>query len=151
VPLSTRLAEELELRWMFEEDVERLVFPSTTGAVLDGSNLMSRVLKPAARRAGVPWAGFHTFRHTCATMLFRRGLNAKQVQMWLGHHSPAFTLATYVHLIPDDLPDADVFLEAPGGGNQGATSPDETRHDDEGGGETETPMVPIPVASLLAT
>ena len=23
----------------------------------------------------------------------------------LGHHSPAFTLATYVHLIPDDLPD----------------------------------------------
>jgi hypothetical protein len=24
--------------------------------------------------------------------------------MWLGHHSPAFTLATYVHLLPDDLP-----------------------------------------------
>ena len=38
-------------------------------------------------------------------MLFRHGLNAKQVQVWLGHHSPAFTLATYVHLIPDDLPD----------------------------------------------
>ena len=38
-------------------------------------------------------------------MLFRSGLNAKQVQVWLGHHSPAFTLATYVHLLPDDLPD----------------------------------------------
>jgi hypothetical protein len=38
-------------------------------------------------------------------MLFRHGLNAKQAQMWLGHHSPAFTLATYVHLLPDDLPD----------------------------------------------
>jgi hypothetical protein len=25
--------------------------------------------------------------------------------MVLGHHSPAFTLATYVHLIPDDLPE----------------------------------------------
>ena len=25
--------------------------------------------------------------------------------MWLGHHSPAFTLATYVHLLADDLPD----------------------------------------------
>jgi hypothetical protein len=25
----------------------------------------------------------------------------------LGHHSPAFTLATYVHLLPDDLPDPD--------------------------------------------
>src|SRR5215831_16313706 len=57
------------------------------------------------------WVGFHTFRHTCATILFRHGLNAKQVQMWLGHHSPAFTLATYVHLLPDDLPDAD-FLDS---------------------------------------
>jgi hypothetical protein len=27
------------------------------------------------------------------------------VQVWLGHHSPAFPLATYVHLLPDDLPD----------------------------------------------
>jgi hypothetical protein len=44
-------------------------------------------------------------------MLFRHGLNAKQVQMWLGHHSPAFTLDTYVHLLPDDLPDAG-FLDS---------------------------------------
>src|SRR5215207_1707982 len=27
-------------------------------------------------------------------------LNAKQVQMWLGHHAPAFILSTYVHLLP---------------------------------------------------
>ena len=59
----------------------------------------------------MPWAGPHTFRHTCATMLFANGLNAKQVQIWLGPHSPAFTLATYVHLLPDDIPDAD-FLDA---------------------------------------
>jgi len=38
-------------------------------------------------------------------MLFRAGWNAKQVQVVLGHHSPAFTLATYVHLIPEDLPE----------------------------------------------
>ncbi len=56
-------------------------------------------------RAGVPWAGFHTLRHTCASMLFRAGWNAKQAQVVLGHHSPAFTLATYVHLIPEDLPE----------------------------------------------
>jgi hypothetical protein len=42
-------------------------------------------------------------------VLFRRGLNAKQVEVWLGHHSPAFTLAVYVHLLSDDLPDADQF------------------------------------------
>jgi hypothetical protein len=43
-------------------------------------------------------------------MLFRHGLNAKQAQMWLGHHSSAFTLAVYVHLLPDDLPDP-AFLD----------------------------------------
>jgi hypothetical protein len=36
-------------------------------------------------------------------MLFKRGFNAKQVQVWLGHHSPAFTLETYVHLLSDGL------------------------------------------------
>jgi hypothetical protein len=43
-------------------------------------------------------------------VLFRHGANAKQVQAWLGHHSPAFTLATYVHLMPDDAPDP-AFLD----------------------------------------
>jgi integrase len=28
----------------------------------------------------MPWAGFHTFRHTCATLLFAEGRNAVQVQ-----------------------------------------------------------------------
>jgi integrase len=28
---------------------------------------------------------------------------AVQVQRWLGHHSAAFTLATYVHLLDGDL------------------------------------------------
>jgi integrase len=86
------------------------VFASATGGYLDAANLFSRVTKPAARRAGVGWAGFHSLRHRCATRLFRRGLNAKQVQVWMGHHSPAFTFATYVHLLSDDLPDP-AFLD----------------------------------------
>jgi Phage integrase family len=61
------------------------------------------LFRPAATAAEVPWLGFHGFRHTCATALFREGRNVKQVQAWLGHHSPAFTLETYVHLLPQDL------------------------------------------------
>jgi integrase len=38
-------------------------------------------------------------------MLFERGANAKQVQRWLGHHSPSFTLDTYVHLLDERLPE----------------------------------------------
>jgi integrase len=64
-----------------------------------------RAVKAAGKRAGVPWADLRTLRHTCASVLFRRGFNPKQVQAWLGHHSAAFTLAVYVHLLPDDLPE----------------------------------------------
>ena len=56
--------------------------------------------------------GLHTLRHSAATILFRRGWNAVQVQKFLGHHSPAFTLAVYVHLLPDDLPEPDFLDEA---------------------------------------
>ena len=80
------------------------VFASATGTHMNAANLARRVLKPAAEAAAVDWASWHTLRHTCATRLFRAGLNAKQVQVWMGHHSPAFTLAVYVHLLSDDLP-----------------------------------------------
>jgi len=53
--------------------------------------------------------GVHTLRHSCATFLFtREGLNAKQVQAWLGHHSASFTLDR-VHLLADDLPEPTGF------------------------------------------
>jgi integrase len=58
---------------------------------------------PAREAADLPWVGFHAFRHTCASILFAEGRNAVQVQRWLGHHSAAFTLATYVHLLDGDL------------------------------------------------
>ena len=106
VPLSTGVGQSLwERRKREKPGDDEPLFASSTGGPLDASNVFARIFKPAARAAGVPWAGFHTLRHTCATMLFRNGLNAKQVQVWLGHHSPAFTLAVYVHLLPDDLPE----------------------------------------------
>ena len=86
--------------WPAEND---LVFPASNGAVMSPSNLRRRVLKPAAEKAGVEWVGFHAFRHTCASLLFAEGRNAVQVQRWLGHHSAAFTLATYVHLLDGDI------------------------------------------------
>jgi Phage integrase family len=109
VPLTEGMARAL-WRLRSTSPDEAPVFPSKAGGHLDPENVRNRVLKPAGGHAGLPWIGFHTFRHTCATVLFRNGLNAKQVQMWLGHHSPAFTLATYVHLLPDDLPDP-AFLD----------------------------------------
>jgi integrase len=79
------------------------VFPVGNGNAIRPSNLRRRVLKPTAQEAGVPWVGFHSFRHTCASLLFAQGRNAVQVQRWLGHHSAAFTLARYVHLLDGDI------------------------------------------------
>lgn len=108
IPLTDALARDLFQTWRSERKNEP-IFPSTRGTPPNDSNVRSRIFHPAAEKAGVPWAGFHTLRHTCATMLFRNGANAKQVQVWLGHHSPAFTLETYVHLLPDDLPDPEIL------------------------------------------
>jgi integrase len=105
VPIDFELVRALrrarrESEWPGERD---LVFPSRRGTPLEYGNLHRRVLKPAVEEAGVPWAAFHTFRHTCASRLFAQGRNAVQVQRWLGHHSAAFTLATYVHLLDGDV------------------------------------------------
>jgi integrase len=81
---------------------DALVFARKDGGPLDRGQVY-RAVKVAAAKVGASWAGLHTLRHTCATLAFRSGWNAVQVQLLLGHHSPAFTLATYVHLLPEDL------------------------------------------------
>jgi len=107
VPLPPGLARDLwDLRKGATGD-DALVFPGRDGRPLAQSSTY-RAIQAAGKKVGVK-AGNHTLRHTCATLLFKAGANAKQVQLWLGHHSPAFTLATYVHLLPGDLPGAAFF------------------------------------------
>jgi integrase len=103
IPLSHALTHAL---WRARQQSrgEDFVFSSRSGGPLNPRTAFGAV-RLAGARAGVPWIGCHTLRHTCGTRLFRRGLNAKMVQLWLGHHSPAFSLATYVHILADDLPD----------------------------------------------
>src|ERR687894_320377 len=74
-----------------------------TGTPMLPENLHRRALKTAAAEAGVPWAGFHTFRHTAASMLIAEGRNIVQVSRFLGHHSPSFTLDVYAHLMDDGV------------------------------------------------
>jgi integrase len=137
IPLGSDLARNL---WHHRKTARRsadgdLVFSSVKGGFLNPPNLHARVLKPAAREAGVPWCGFHTLRHTCATTLFGRGVNAKQCSSGSGHSSPSFTITIYVHLLPDDLPQVDVIAA---GGNHVGTRRAETRREARPGAEAET-------------
>ena len=103
VPLSTSMAQRL---WRLQGAPDRLLFASSRGFHVDRRWLRRYVLDPATKVAGVPWVTPHVFRHTCASLLFAEGKSPKQVQMWLGHTDPAFTLRTYVHLLDDGLGDA---------------------------------------------
>jgi len=86
-----------------------------TGHAHSPSNVLSRVVKPSAKRAGLvdddgnPWVTTHMLRHTAASRWFRAGIDAKRAQVMLGHHHPAFTLKIYTHLMSGDLPDLDVL------------------------------------------
>lgn len=109
VPLSPSLAERL---WAIGADrpgSDRL-FTSPQGFPLSYGNLRRRILVPAAKAAGLEWVTFHTFRHTCASLLFEAGRDLKQVSAWLGHTDPAFTLRTYVHLMDQGVGNA-VFMD----------------------------------------
>ena len=52
------------------------------------------------RRAALRYRKPHTLRHTFASLLIEGGESLMYVQEQLGHHSPAFTLAVYGHLLP---------------------------------------------------
>lgn len=43
--------------------------------------------------------GIHTLRHTCASLLIRKGVDIKVVSEILGHTTVTFTYNTYVHII----------------------------------------------------
>jgi integrase len=108
VPLSPGLARTL---WALRPPSgEGPVFATRRGTRYLDRNLR-RVLGAAADRAGLDGVGFHTFRHTCASLLLDGGKNIAQVAAWLGHSDPAFTLRTYVHLMDSGLGSAD-FLDA---------------------------------------
>jgi integrase len=88
------------------------VFVTSVGTPHRPEHLRRRTLYPAVAAAGLEAVTFHTLRHTAASAWFARGASLVQVQRLLGHHSPAFTLATYVHLLgADDLPDPELLAD----------------------------------------
>jgi integrase len=135
-PLVYRLRAHLAAQG--DQDSTAPAFPNIEGEVIDPNNLRRRVLKPLVEEAGAPWAAFHTFRHTFASLHLSEGTNLLQLSRALGHHSAAFTLSRYTHLLPgDEAPPLDVSSAAatapvaldPG---SGAVGFDGTRSSDPG-------------------
>ncbi len=99
-PLVYRLRSHLATQ--ADQDSTAFVFTNRDGNVIEPGNLRRRGLKPIVQEVNAPWAGFHTFRHTFASIHLSQGTNLLQLSRALGHHSAAFTLSRYTHLLPGD-------------------------------------------------
>ena len=108
VDMSHRLADVLRGLKSFQEAEAALagcpapsrVFSIPNGAPIRDDGFRNHVWTPILRRAGLRYRKPHALRHTFASLLIEAGESLKYVQEQLGHHSPAFTLAVYGHLIP---------------------------------------------------
>jgi integrase len=81
---------------------DRLLFTSQRGTPLDLDNLRKRMLKPLMEEIGASWAAWHTLRHTYASVQLANGVSVVALSRALGHHSAAFTLSRYVHVLEGD-------------------------------------------------
>jgi integrase len=75
--------------------------------------VMVRHVQPAADRAGITKRiGWHTFRHTLATLLQASGAGIKVTQELLRHSSPVMTIGTYAQAVTGDKRDAQAIVAA---------------------------------------
>lgn len=105
IPLSSQALQLLQDRKARQLAVrpEDLVFASRKGTAFRPDNVLKRIIRPVCARLNLPRIGWHTFRHTHATMLNELGENPKTAQAILGHSDPGMTMGTYTHAIPETL------------------------------------------------
>jgi integrase len=93
------------------------VFPSHNETALGLDGLANRVIRPALKRAGVPWKGFHACRRGLGTELRKITGNSNAGQNVLGHSSPQVTQQHYEHAMPEEALRGMKLLEGKVSGN----------------------------------
>jgi integrase len=78
--------------------VPTLLFPSTTGSVLDVDNA-GDMFNDICASAGIQGFTLYDLRHTSASLLLMRGAKPQYVQQQLGHETFSTTLRYYAHWI----------------------------------------------------
>ena len=107
---SRQLEEKLRAGSLWQEN--DLVFTLKSGRPLDPATATQRYLHPVLEWAGVKRVGFHTLRHTFASLNILNGTHVKVVQEALGHSTTAETMNRYSHVLPSRQADAAERLNA---------------------------------------
>ena len=76
------------------------VFTTKAGRVLSPANVR-RDFYRLQDKAGVARKGFHSLRHTKATVDKLAGVDIAEIAANLGHESPSFTAKQYAHVLPE--------------------------------------------------
>jgi len=100
VPLSAKGVEILASVRPKEPKLVNLVFRSKRGTPLCRRNLRNRQLDPICEELKIPKIGWHSLRHSNATLLDAVGTPLGTVQKLLGHSSSDITRGTYIHALP---------------------------------------------------
>lgn len=108
VPLPLFVVDELK-QWR-EASLYKLeddfVFPSVLKngkQAISPDSILKREIRPALKRIGVTKrVGFHTFRHTLATLLSSLGVNVKTTQELLRHANPSITMRIYQQAVSEE-------------------------------------------------
>jgi len=91
--------DEERRNWGAGWDEQGLVFSRENGSPIAPDSFTKR-FRQLSREFGLPVLRLHDLRHTHASLLLQAGANPKVVSERLGHHSTAFTLDVYSHVIP---------------------------------------------------
>jgi integrase len=83
-------------------DPRALVFATREGLPLGRWNLLSKHLKPAAKKLRLLAVTWHLLRHSHATMLNSVGTLIGTMQSLLGHSTPEITREIYLHAVPEE-------------------------------------------------
>jgi integrase len=75
---------------------DALVFQSVRkGAPMRDNNILSRHIKPAARKLGIPWVNWRCLRTSFATILKDKGVHVRDAQALMRHSRASTTLDIY--------------------------------------------------------
>jgi integrase len=99
IDLDPRTLELLRCARRIDVDDDSYVFCHDDGSPIH-PQVVSDAFKKLVGRSGLPRIRLHDLRHTHATLLLKAGVPIKVVSERLGHSTPAFTMATYQHVLP---------------------------------------------------
>jgi len=114
VPVARTIMREVEqhLAEHTAPAADALVFTSATGGPLYRGTFWPSVWAPAVRAAGLEGLRIHDLRHTFVAIMTAAGANPKEVSVWAGRSSVAFTLDRYGHLYDDHSDDVADRIDA---------------------------------------